>query len=200
MTESYEVKYPKLKIVHEGRIKLLNWGDAYAPPGCCIICRVNLDQGKYFIDFGMNIEFHGAVYFCNVCVAEAMMVFGYHHESSIEWRGLVMDNFALKKENEELKTENQNLREYENVVNGLSKLFSSSNIKFPSMVDVTTGSANEVRSETTTGEPDSNLAKVTGIGTGKERKVNKSSNEQGSASILDLASIDAEISNSLGDL
>jgi len=39
-----------------------------ALPGSCFIC--NSSDRKYFIDVGLSMEFHGAVYICNECLSE----------------------------------------------------------------------------------------------------------------------------------
>lgn len=48
-------------------------------PGKCAGC------GKYsnddFLDFGLEVDFYGVVYFCRECLTEAAMTFGYRPDS-----------------------------------------------------------------------------------------------------------------------
>lgn len=49
---------------------------ALALPGNCTICGSVAPDRKY-IDFGLNIEFVGSVYFCTLCMAEAVRLMGF---------------------------------------------------------------------------------------------------------------------------
>lgn len=199
MSSSFEVTYPKIKVDINGKIKLIRFGDPYAAPGSCIICGVTLDQGKYFIDFGMNIEFHGAVYFCNVCIAQAMEVFGYYHESSVEWRRLNMNNVQLSREKEVLENRVRELEGYRNVINDLSNLLSCFNFT-ASVVNDFSGEKKQSSSTEVLPRTVISIRKDDRDKRGTEFKVDKPVDEQGSANILDITGIDSEIADSLGNL
>src|SRR5215203_498008 len=51
-------------------------------PGQCAVCRTH--KGK-FIDFGMQLEFHGAVYLCiDNCIGEAAAQTGYYPQRMLD--------------------------------------------------------------------------------------------------------------------
>jgi hypothetical protein len=73
-----------------------------AAPGVCVICRSAGDGFRDFIDFGFQIDYYGAVYFCSECIIPVVIALGYVSESKIE--DTVKENTDLKK-NLQLKTE-----------------------------------------------------------------------------------------------
>lgn len=63
----------------QSRIKVLDY------PGCipskCMICGRGPDPDRKFIDFGQQIEFYGAIYYCDICMSEVAKAVGYIHLS-----------------------------------------------------------------------------------------------------------------------
>ncbi len=60
---------PEITYRESSRIKITD-----APiqiPGVCIICGASRSDDRQYMDFGMNIDFYGVVYFCTFCFTEA---------------------------------------------------------------------------------------------------------------------------------
>ena len=55
---------------------------ATALPGSCLNCG-SADR-EYFIDLEFSLEFHGALYLCNLCVEEAANLSGYVSTESVK--------------------------------------------------------------------------------------------------------------------
>lgn len=48
------------------------------PPAKCIICSgTGLRDGRKFVDFGFNIDYYGALYFCQPCYADGIEKLGF---------------------------------------------------------------------------------------------------------------------------
>lgn len=62
------------------RFKISNNPDV--APGYCCVCRSTGGDGRQFIDFGMQLDVYGAVYFCTFCVTELAMAAGFVHKNS----------------------------------------------------------------------------------------------------------------------
>lgn len=73
-----------------------------ALPGCCFRCRAGSNNRDFFIDFEFSMEFHGAVYICNECLAEMAHTAGYILPD--EARNYKLQVNLLTEENEELTT------------------------------------------------------------------------------------------------
>lgn len=59
------------------RISLVHVSQLLAPSHC-YLCGTCNEKRKY-VDFGMQVEFYGAVYFCNECFANAATAVDYVH-------------------------------------------------------------------------------------------------------------------------
>lgn len=46
-------------------------------PGFCCVCRSPGGDDRQFIDFGMQLDWYGAVYFCTFCVKELCEAAGF---------------------------------------------------------------------------------------------------------------------------
>lgn len=56
-----------------------------AAPGKCIVCSaVDSDSGRKFVDFGEQIDWYGAVYFCTFCINELATVCSWASSVSLE--------------------------------------------------------------------------------------------------------------------
>lgn len=65
-----------------------------ALPGSCMKCG-SADR-KFFVDTGLNIEFHGAIYFCNLCLEEMAQLAGYLSPESAEKIKTRMEEMELQ--------------------------------------------------------------------------------------------------------
>lgn len=50
-------------------------------PGTCILCKSSGGDERAFIDFGMQLDWFGAVYFCTECITEAAKLIGLEQNS-----------------------------------------------------------------------------------------------------------------------
>lgn len=73
-----------------------------ALPGCCFKCRAGSNNRDFFVDFDFSMDFHGAVYLCNECIAEMAHAAGYILPD--EARKLKFEANFFKEEVEELQT------------------------------------------------------------------------------------------------
>lgn len=46
-------------------------------PGQCCLCGSAGDNKRKFIDFGKQLDWYGAVYFCTICIAEVALASGF---------------------------------------------------------------------------------------------------------------------------
>lgn len=76
-------------------------------PGKCAVCASVGGDGRKFIDFGMQLDWYGAVYFCTFCVAELAGAGGFvateHFNKAVEQNGLLT---------KELNATNESFRNY----------------------------------------------------------------------------------------
>lgn len=96
-----------------GRVQRIGNG-ALLPPGTCILCGTGYNDDG-FIDFGVNIEWFGQLYFCATCALEIGSAVGAY--SSVEVKNLLNDLNAslddyqgLKKRLEDVTGELDTLR------------------------------------------------------------------------------------------
>lgn len=76
-------------------------------PGKCAVCSSVGGDGRKFIDFGMQLDWYGAVYFCTFCVTELASAGGYVAVEN--YRKAVDQNASLIKE---LNATNESFRDY----------------------------------------------------------------------------------------
>lgn len=65
------------------KFKVLNRGSLLAP-ACCSSCG-NGDSERYYVDFGLFIDYFGQVYFCNICISDAAENIGLLNDTEIEF-------------------------------------------------------------------------------------------------------------------
>lgn len=53
-------------------------------PGFCAVCRNPGGDGRWFVDFGFNLDWYGAVYFCSECVRELATGIGYGPKNEVD--------------------------------------------------------------------------------------------------------------------
>lgn len=80
-----------------------------ALPGKCIVCGAsNNDDGRQYIDFGLEIDFYGVVYFCTHCMSETAVAIGYRSPSL--FAVIEEENIEFAGKLSELSAENVKLR------------------------------------------------------------------------------------------
>lgn len=86
-----------------------------ALPGSCFIAACGSASRANYIDTGMSMEFHGAVYICDQCLAEMARLLGFSTQ---------MDTFELRNRIDQLERQNYEYRRQldglEMVVNGFT--------------------------------------------------------------------------------
>ena len=59
-------------------------------PAQCVVCYRTFKQGTVFLDFGMNVEFYGAILMCDDCITNAGTLIGLipvakADQTTLEW-------------------------------------------------------------------------------------------------------------------
>lgn len=73
-------------------------------PGVCVVCKHPGGDGRLFVDFGFQLDWYGAIYFCDSCVRELCEAIGFvpklalqivqeHRDSLIKRQGALMGEF-----------------------------------------------------------------------------------------------------------
>lgn len=100
------------------RFRLTNAPEAL--PGSCYLC--NTASREFFVDCGMQVEFHGAFYICSECLAEMARLAGFETPGNV--LSLNAQKSALETQVFDLTKEIDGL---ERVVDGYASLRSNSN-------------------------------------------------------------------------
>lgn len=53
-------------------------------PGICAVCRNSGGDGRVFVDFGLQLDWYGAVYFCSECIRELCEAIGFVPKLSLD--------------------------------------------------------------------------------------------------------------------
>ncbi len=90
--------------------------EGYLPisPSKCMAC------GSFhgtFVDFGLNDDWYGAVYFCSACVTDMADQLGFH--SPAQWAHM---ETAFKKQEQEINFLNEQLKRYKDAVDALGSV------------------------------------------------------------------------------
>lgn len=103
MSTNFELK----KLSPQSRFSIND--TASLPPGVCFICNVGggVDDRK-FLDFGKQMKWYGAVYFCSECIKEIAQALDFYPaevmKMLLESNGeLVEANIKIKKEMESIR-------------------------------------------------------------------------------------------------
>lgn len=100
-----------------GRFKLLD--APYASPGKCAVCGYSAsgdsepDDRRQYLDFGLDIEYYGAIYICTACVNEVAVGMGYALPEIVD---------AVREEAEQVKSELARLSAATEVINELGSV------------------------------------------------------------------------------
>ena len=89
-----------------GRIQVIDY--PYALPSKCVVCGGGAETEREFVDFGMQVDPYGAIYFCTLCIAEVAAAVGFidaktYKDSQIELFNMVQENTTLEAENREFR-------------------------------------------------------------------------------------------------
>lgn len=85
-----------------------------AEPGVCVLCGSAGDKERKFVDFGKQLDWYGAIYFCTFCIAEVLTVCGFVPVASFDaihndLRNLQISNDNLVEQNRTLENALHNL-------------------------------------------------------------------------------------------
>jgi hypothetical protein len=78
----------------QGRVKVLDY--PYAAPSKCVVCGSGPEAGRKFIDFGQQLEFYGAIYYCSDCMREVAMCVGFYPVAEFEKLEDMYHNLSAK--------------------------------------------------------------------------------------------------------
>lgn len=156
----------------QSRIKILD-----APilaPGTCCLCGSAGGDSRKFIDFGKQLDWYGAVYFCSECINECVMATGYVKASL--FNQIDQENQKLIREMEEL------LLRHEAVTHALSVVLGRDHVQSRSIDDFVRGYVDAVEeSRTHAGtDEDSDV---------NDSDIDESSDVEGSNDVLDSTDI-----------
>lgn len=152
----------------QSRVKLLD-APILAPGTCCLCGSAGGDKRK-FLDFGKQLDWYGAVYFCTECINECYMVTGYVRVELFK---------TVDKENQDLKALYNKLElKYEAVTHALSLVLGRDHVQHRSIDDFVRGYVDAVEeSRAHAGaDEDPNV---------NDSDTNESSNVEGSEYVLD---------------
>lgn len=101
-------------------------------PGKCATCGYTGGDDRQFIDFGFDLDFYGAVYFCTGCFTDACMQMGFVGPDKFKDLSQIVDEQGSKIQ--AIVAENAKLRDALNNLNFLGTVADSSDspIKEPS--------------------------------------------------------------------
>jgi hypothetical protein len=100
------------------RFRITNAPEAL--PGSCFLC--STASREFFVDTGMQVEFHGAFYICNECLAEMARLVGFETPGNVMALRATKD--SLEKKVFDLT---RDIDALERVVDGYSRLGRTSN-------------------------------------------------------------------------
>lgn len=88
------------------RVKVID--TPIAAPGVCALCGTAGGDGLKFIDFGKQLDWYGAVYFCETCITEVSVALGFIPVATFDklhddFRGLQIKFDNLNSENGTVK-------------------------------------------------------------------------------------------------
>lgn len=189
-TSDFEVLYPSIGVDNLGRVKLVRFGEEYSAPGTCAVCVCTLSPDKFFVDLGLTIDDIGAVYLCNICMAETIKVMRCISVDGPEFTKLFngytnavaeVGRLRLELKRTEDKIRHDILADLRNYLGDGHRL--SYVVDSGVMADVSTSDdkVNEsINSGATASQP----------GTSSDGQVNRLNSQQGSTGVFDLADLE----------
>jgi hypothetical protein len=92
-----------VEVSPQSRVQVLDC--APVAPGVCILC--GIADGRKFVDFGKQVEWYGAVYFCSECIGEVARALGWvpvaeYNELLAEFKKLDAGTNILVREKEQI--------------------------------------------------------------------------------------------------
>jgi hypothetical protein len=99
----------------QGSNKIQITEHANVAPNKCANCSFSgREPGRFFIDFGVDLEFYGTIYLCTSCFAECANIIGWISPTEAD---------RLKLRDAELTAEFQRLKEFENKYVSIASYF-----------------------------------------------------------------------------
>lgn len=137
-----------------------------ASPGTCVLCGTSGDEKRTFIDFGKQLDWYGAIYFCNECIREVSLAIGY----------IPVDGFdQLHNDYRKLSIEYDQLVERYKVVKGaMGSLLADSDVVDDSSI-----------SDISSVEKPAELVESNVQSAGRTKKTDESSSSEGSDDLFD---------------
>lgn len=161
------------------RIKVLD--TPILAPGICCLCGSSGGDGRKFIDFGKQLDWYGAVYFCSICIQETAQAIGF----------IPADNFdKLYEAHRREQIEKDKLEQsYKSVENALRNVLGGSRVYPTDAIDIAGSSVSAVeQSESVVGN--------NGSSTDGDTETEQSSGVEGFDDLFDDSSYDDSEDNS----
>lgn len=185
--DPYVTVIPLAEITHDGRVRLIQVGDSYAAPGICLICREAPSETRSFIDFGLNIKVHGALYICNYCFDEVARVFGYVKTTG---SALAIAETHIKLQQSKIEELEEKVASFESFINGIDDFVAGWNSTSSNSSDDFSVSEDSKR---ITEQNESTANEITGARETEINPTSESSSEQGFHDIRGNGTIDSEL-------
>lgn len=152
-----------------------------AQPGVCCLCGSAHCEDRSYVDFGKQLDWYGAVYFCTICFSEIANMCGYVQvEKVITYQGELSElqaKFTLLSE------------KYEIVEKALHAISGSNCGEYSHSADVSSGPSIVVA------KPDNNVTVNKRAAKG-DSKADTSTSVEGSSDVLDIADFDEPANSS----
>lgn len=146
-----------------------------AQPGICCLCGSAHNEDRSYVDFGKQLDWYGAVYFCTICFTEIANMCGYVQVEKV---------ITYKEELSELEAKYTLLSEkYEIVEKALYAIGSSNCGEYSNSTDVSSSASTPVA------EPDINVPVIKRAAKGNS-KTDSPASVEGSSDVFDLADFD----------
>ncbi len=100
------------------RIQLIDY--PYALPSKCAICGSGPETERKFVDFGLQLDYYGAVYFCSLCMCNVAELLGY--VTPAKYNATAEELFAQNNSVIILEGENEEFRRVFATLHGLGAL------------------------------------------------------------------------------
>lgn len=144
-------------------------------PGKCGNCGASKNDGRQYIDFGLEVDWYGTVYLCTDCLKDIAVNAGLFKEQEEKMLALMVENerlIALKEQGENLhETVTKTFEEFKEYYASLHSLGDNSPPDSPTSVGT---------EETVNSEPEPNNSKS---------RASKSSNGSGRSNVPSLADL-----------
>ncbi len=146
-------------------------------PGVCILCGIASGDNRKFVDFGKQVDWYGAVYFCSECFGEIARALGW---------------IPVAEYNELLEEYKKSAGIYEISVTSNRKITDALRIVFTELGREPESVDDYIRNLMASVEDSSGSEPDSGHTDRREPETNESSNVEGSDDLFDASDFDAE--------